>query len=207
MNKSRLLLASIGVTALVAFTLYTFGSSPLPKAGTRVEPVASSISANNNASVRQNSVKPVSMNLFDNKDMPENYYSIQFPTNFKVVHGDKQGTLIARMQQGIVSSQLMDVPDNSNLQNYVMTQVEPSLASSLQGYTRINLSQITVAGNNALDLTYSWKNSTSEMESVKTFIEGPDHAMVITSSWTKNEFNQSVPITNSIVDSFQWLRK
>ena len=207
MNKSRLLLASIGVTALVAFTLYSFWSSPSPKAGTRVEPVASSITANNISSPNQKPASPVSMNIFDNKDMPENYYSIQFPKNFKVVHGDKQGALVARMQNGIVSSQLMDVPDNSNLQNYVKTKVEPSLASSLQGYTRINLSQTTVAGNNALDLTYSWKNSTSEMESAKTFIEGPDHAMVITSSWPRAEFGHSVPMTNSIVASFQWLRK
>jgi len=198
---------SIGVTALVAFTFYTFWSSPLPKAGTKVEPVASTIYANNSSSVRQNSANSVPMNVYDNRDMPENYYSIQFPTNFKVVHGDKQGKIVARLHQGIVSAELMDIPDNSNLQQYIMTQVEPSLASSLQGYNRINFSQLTVAGNNALDITYTWKNSTSEMESKKTFIEGPDHAMVITSSWPRNEFNQSNPLTNSIVDSFQWIKK
>ncbi|WP_157928178.1 hypothetical protein [Candidatus Nitrosotalea okcheonensis] len=207
MSKSQFLLALIGVAALVAFTFYTFWSSSLPKAGTKVEPAASTIYVNNNSSVKQNSANSVAMNIFDNKDMPENYYTIQFPTNFKVVHGDKQGKLIARLQQGTVSAELMDVPDNSNLQQYVITQIEPSLTSSLQGYSRINFGHLTVTGNNALDITYTWKNSTSEMESTKTFVEGQDHTMVITSSWPRNEFKQNNPLTNSIIDSFQWLRK
>lgn len=210
MSKSRILLASIGVTALVAFTFYTFWSfSPSPKAGTKVEPVANTIYANSNSSLKQNfsSANTVPMNIFDNRDMPENYYSIQFPANAEVLHGNKQGSLITRLQQGTISAELMDVPDNSNLQQYILTQVEPSLKSSMQGYNRINFSQLTVAGNNAFTLTYTWMNSTSEMESTKTFVEGPDHAVVLTSSWPRNEFKQNNPMTNSIVDSFQWQRK
>lgn len=207
MNKSRLLLASVGVTAIVVFTIYTFWSSPLPKAGIKIEPVANQTYTKYNSSTTQRSAKPVMMNTFYNKDLAENYYSIGFPSNFKVVHGYRQGTLIARTQSGIVSSELMDVPDNSNLQKYVATQLEPSLASSLQGYTRISFNHMTIAGNNALNLTYTWKNSISEMESVKIFIEGQDHAMVITSSWPRSEFNHSNQLTNSIAESFQWLRK
>lgn len=209
LTKSRILIASIGVATLVVFTFYTFWFLSPSKAGTREEPITSTIYVNSNSSQKQGvfSANTVPMNIFDNRDMPENYYSVQFPANSEVMHGNKEGILVARSHQGIISTELMDVPDNSNLQQYILTQVEPSLQSSLQGYNRINFSQFTVASNNALALTYTWKNSTSEMESVKTFVAGPDHAMLITSSWPRNEFNQNKPLTSAVVYSFQWERK
>ena len=54
------------------------------------------------------------LNIFENRDKLENYYSIKFPTEAVVVHGDKTGSYVARSNDGDFSSRLQDIPDDTN---------------------------------------------------------------------------------------------
>ncbi len=194
MDKSRIIILATGVVALIAFSLYTFGSfSTTPKASTKVEPVKNLISS--------------TTSTFENHDKPENYYSIQFPSEAKVEHGDRPGSYTAIFRQGISTVELVDIPDNSNIQLYILTQDESTLKSSLQNYSRVSFNEFKVGGNRAWDLTYTWKNATLVMESMKTFVEGPDNAAVITFSGPSREFGQSNSTINSVLESFRWIRQ
>ena len=191
----------LGILIIIAFSIYTFGSySTKPKAGTKVEPVkdvvttnksrADIISGNNDKkNFTKNAIgipaksaslfsKPslssvsVPMSLFENREKIENFYSIQFPSNSTVLHGNESGSYVAKFSKGVSSVGLIDIPDNSNVQLYVLTQVKPSLKSSLKNFNLVEFKQLTLGGQRAWELIYTWKNMTRNMESIKTFIEG-----------------------------------
>jgi hypothetical protein len=150
------------------------------------------------------------MSTYENRDKPENYYSIQFPRNAVVEHGKDPGSYIIRLplSTAAFSVGLIDVPDTSNVQLYMLSQEEPSLKSSLQHYKLIKSNQITIGGNRAWDLIYNWENSTIPMESVKTFVEGSDNAAVLTVSASVPEFTKNSDfLINQVVQSFRWLGK
>ena len=136
---------------------------------------------------------------------------MKLPDYVNVLHGNKSGSYIAKLPNGILAVELMDVPDNSNPELLFLTQVKPGLESSLKNYHQISLKQLTINGNRAWDLTYIWKNSTTDIESTKTLIEGSDAAAVITYSGAKPNFidNSSINSTliNPILNSFQWIVK
>lgn len=223
MDKTRIILVAVAIAVLIAFSVYALGSySAAPKPGTRVQPVKNkpstidikNASTNNNTQQKNipssKSGSTTTMNIYENHDKPENYYSIQFPQNAIVEHGNNTGSYVARLSSGnaIFSVELADIPDTSNVQLYMLTQAEPSLKSSLQHYNRVSSSQSTIAGHRAWDLTYTWKNSTMEIESKKTFVEGSDNAAVITFSGPTQMFGKvSNSIINPVMESFRWLGK
>ena len=61
------------------------------------------------------------LNIFENRDKLENYYSIKFPTEAVVVHGDKPGSYVARSNDGVFESRLQDIPDDTTVQLYILT--------------------------------------------------------------------------------------
>ena len=215
MDKSKVLVILVGSIIIILFSFYSFGGilSPTstPKAGTQVQPIKIS-SDNQNISISNNiNTKPIQFITYKNLETAGNYYSLKLPTNVNVLHGNKSGSYIAKLPSGILSVGLMDVPDNSTPELLFLTNVKPGLESSLKNYNQINLKQLTINGNRAWDLTYVWKNSTTDMESTKTLIEGSDAAAVITYSGTKPNFIEN-PSTNSsiinpILNSFQWIVK
>lgn len=211
MDKSRILILAIGVAVLIAFSLYSFSSYlAAPKAGTKIEPAKNLVSIVNpsNNTIQQNLPMPSGaskMNVFENRDSAGNYYSIQFPSEANVEHGEKPGSFIARLSQSTFSVELVDIPDNSNVQLHILTQDEPSLKSSLQDYNRISLNQIKIGDARSWNLVYMWKNATSEMESMKTFVVGADNAALITFSGPSHDFGQSNSTINSVMESFHWI--
>jgi hypothetical protein len=227
MDKTRIITLSLAAVVIIGFSLYSFSSySTSPKAGTKIQPIRISAFApagvgnNNNKKLIQaqqgnpnSTLSPfptTTMSTYENRDKPENYYSIQFPSSSVVEHGKEPGTYAIKLPSNTAtfSVGLLDVPDTSNVQLYMLTQDEPSLKSSLQHYKLIKYNQLTIGGNRAWDLIYTWQNSTIPMESVKTFVEGSDNAAVITASASAPQFikDSNSPI-NQVVQSFRWLGK
>lgn len=228
MDRVRIIILSLAAVVIIGFSLYTFGSySTSPKAGTKVQPVIISASSpagvvrNNNKTTQQQqpgypnaTLGPfpgtITNSTYENRDKPENYYSIQFPRNALVEHGKNPGSYTTRLPSSTstFSVGLVDIPDTSNVQLYMLTQEEPSLKSSLQHYKLIKSNQFTIGGNRAWDLIYTWENSTIPMKSVKTFVEGSDNAAVITVSASAPEFTKNSDfLVNQVVQSFRWLGK
>jgi hypothetical protein len=203
MNKSRILIIVAGVVIIVAFSLYTFGSnSTEPKAGTKANPV------NSVAQVGSGGPASSTASTFVNRENPGNFYSIQFPTKASVEHGNGSGSYIAKLPQGVFSVQLVDIPDTSDVQLILLTQIQPALKSSLQDFNRVGYNQYTVGGHRVWDLTYTWKNATVGMESIKSIVEGSDHAAAITFSGARQMFgdrNTNSTVIRPVVESFHWI--
>lgn len=148
------------------------------------------------------------MATYENREKPENFYSIQFPTDMNVIHGNQPGNLIAESPQRAFSVDLVDIPDDSNVELYLLTRVKPSLESSLQNFTELKFSSTTVGANRAWELAYTWKNSTSMMGSIKTFVEGQDEATAITYTGNYqqlNDKNVNLTLIQPVLQSFHWM--
>jgi len=238
LHKDRIIALGLGVLVIIAFSIYTFGSqSTKPRSGTKVEPVRNVVtpsdSKTNNLTSNQNkknftrnaiglpnkslsifsnssSYSSIPMSLFDNREKMENFYSIQFPSNSTVLHGYESGSYLAKLSKGIFSVDLVDIPDNSNVQIYVLTQVKPFLKSSLKDFNLIGIKQLILGGQRAWELAYTWKNMTRNMESIKAFVEGNDNAATITFSWPKQPLTEQIinsTIIKPVLDSFHWTTK
>jgi hypothetical protein len=231
-GNSRVLILAAGVIVILVFSIYNFMdsfTSNAPGAGTKISPAgvgSSSLNAaietkgNNtstgsgiqnvqstasSASSNSSATANNTLNKFENRDKQENYYSIEFPADAAVVHGDKAGSYVARNNDGVFTSRLQDIPDDTNVQLYILTQDEPQLKSSLQNYSQISFKQLTIGQQRAWNLVFTWKNGTSEMESARTYVEGPDEAMVIEFTAPAQGFAKNDPLMTVIRETFQWI--
>jgi len=144
------------------------------------------------------------MNIFANKDLPENYYSISFPQTAIVTHGKNPGSFVANFQNVISSVNLQDIPDDTNVNLYMLTVAKPNL-KMLPDYKELSSNQIKIDNNRAYDIKYTWSNSSERVESLKTFIEGKDQAAVVTFSSPLQDFNKINSTLDSVLNSFKWL--
>jgi hypothetical protein len=221
LDKYHVIVVVIGVAVIMAFSLYTLGSyTTKPKAGTKVEPVknlATTTVINSSSNIQKytkgasRSPSPsIPMATFENREKIENFYSIQFPSKSTVVHSNASGSYTAKLPNGLFSVGLVDIPDNSNVQLYIITQVQSSLKSSLQDFNPVSFNQLNIGGQRAWKLVYTWKNGTKEMGSVKTYVEGSDNAAAITFSGPRYEFiDQTLNSTviRPVTESFHWIGK
>jgi hypothetical protein len=146
-----------------------------------------------------------SLDVYENKDVPENYYSIGFPTGANVVQGTNPGSYTATITPYKYSVELQDIPDDSNVQLYTLTHIEPALKSSLLGYNLISSGQLGAGKNRAWDLVYTWKNSTQELKTIKVFVEGKDQAADITFSSPIQDYAKNNSTITSVLENFRWL--
>jgi hypothetical protein len=227
-GSSRVLILAAGIIVVVAFSVYNFMdsfTSNAPDVGTKITPVGVASSSSNSAtetkdnsstsgkqnvqdttsSDNSNATGNKTLNIFENRDKLENYYSIKFPAEAVVVHGDKAGSYVARSNDGVFASRLQDIPDDTTVQLYILTQDVPQLNSSLAEYSQVSFNPLTVGQQRAWNLAYTWKNGTSEMESARTYVEGPDEAIVIEFTAPAQGFAKNVPVMTAVMDSFQWI--
>ena len=222
----------LGVLVIITFSIYTFGSySTKPKSGTKVEPVKNVVTTNNSnpdsvsstftkntteisksISPSSNSFSPssISMSIFENREKTENFYSIQFPSNSTVLHGNDSGSYVAKFSRIIFSVDLIDIPDNSNINIYAITQLKPSLQESLKNFNLIGFKQLKLGGQRAWELIYTWRNTTQNTESVKTLVEGSDNAAAITFSWPQQQYSHQIinsTVVKPVLASFHWTPK
>ena len=112
---------AIAIGVLIGFSVYTLGSySAPPKARGSPRKPASIVDIKNNTIQQKKTLGSTSeittmMNVYTNRDKPENYYSIQFPQNAIVEHGNNPSSYVARLPSGTVtfSVGLADIPDTS----------------------------------------------------------------------------------------------
>jgi hypothetical protein len=148
-DKFRIIVIMIGAVTIITFSLYSFSSylssSPyLPKTGTKVEPKNNS---DLNVDLARN--KSIQMIAYENREKPENFYSIQFPSYANVLYGNKSGSYTAKIPQGIFYVELVDIPDNSNVELYLLSRVKPALESSMRDFNQIGFNQLSIGGNRA----------------------------------------------------------
>ncbi len=215
MDKFKVLVIIVSSIIIILFSFYSFGdlfsSTSTPKAGTQVLPINNYSDNQNVDLIKNTNTNPIHFVLYKNLETVENYYSLKLPNYVKVFHGNKPGSYIAKLPNGILTVKLIEIPEDSNPALFFSTHVKPELESDLKNYHQISYKQLTINGNRALDLTYIWKNTTTDMESTKTWIDGPDEAAVITYSGPKPNFIDNAIINstliNPILKSFQWITK
>jgi len=215
LDKSRILILAVGISVLVAFSIYTFSEifpSNVPGAGAKIQPVVSNSTSTltkTNSSLPQQgpqeNTTSITLSVFENRDMRENHYSIQFPSDATVVHGDNPGSYLASTKYGTFTSGLEDIPDDTTVQLYILTHDEPKLKSSLDNYTRASIDENAISGHRAWNLIYTWQNTTSAMKSARTYVEGPDQAMVIEYTALSEVFAKNNPTIKAVANSFQWI--
>ena len=155
-----------------------------------------------------NSHPDMKMATFENREKPENFFSIQFPINMRAIHGNGPGSLVAISPQGDFSVDLVDIPDDSNVELYLLTKIKSSLESSLHNFNQTKFSPTSIGGHRAWELVYTWKNATTPMGSIKAFVEGQDEAIAITYSGTYQQLidkNINSTLIQPVLQSFRWI--
>ena len=118
MNKLVIVVLALTLAALVWLGLISFG--PLAKSRTQGHLNPSSVrpSTTTNIPAQPGSIE---YNAFQNRDLKENYYSIQFPKSWSVKAGQAAGSYALTFTGGSGTAELMDVPDNSTLELFVLS--------------------------------------------------------------------------------------
>jgi len=204
MNKKVISIFILTIVALVILYLYSFSSFFGNIASNKANPA--SLNPAQTQKLTINNTDRV-FNTYHNKDLKENYYTIQIPQDWQVQAGKNQGSYAVSFTSGNGVFELMDVPDNSTLELFVLSQDEPKLRTSLAGYNRTDYKKISVNGNEAYELVYTSKINGETFQTDRIYISGQDHAELITLSVKQQDFQNLQSLFISIVNSFQWENK
>ncbi len=202
MNKKVIAVFILTIIALAVLWAYSFG--PFSRVVTiRVNP------ASLNPTPQQNIVesKSISFNVYHNRDLSENFYTIKFPQTWQPKQNSSAGSYHFIFDNGSGSTELQDISDNTTLELFVLSQQEPSLKKTIAGYSRINYQKISVNGNDSYQLIYHSTANGTDYETVRTYIAGLDHAAVVMLTSKQPDFANIQPLFGSILNSFQWENK
>jgi len=199
MNKKVIAIFVIAIIALVMLWAYAFG----PLAGTgviRINPSSLKPTVTQTTVSNQN----ITFNVYHNKDLIENFYTIKFPQTWQLQSNNEVGCYHFVFDNGSGSAELQDVADNTTLELFVLSQEEPIFKKTIAGYNRLDYKKTSVNGNDAYQLTYHSTASGTDYETVRTYITGPDHAAVVTLTAKQSDFANMQPLFASILNNFQW---
>jgi hypothetical protein len=98
----------------------------------------------------------------------------------------------------------MDVPDNTTLELYVLSQEEPRLRRTATAYERVDYQRLEAGGSDAYRLTYRSKVGPDSRQTVRTYIAGPDMAAVVTFTAKQSDSALEQPAFASVLRSFRW---
>jgi hypothetical protein len=200
MNKKVISVIILAIVALVFDYLYAFGSLKQARINRSVNP-QSVIPAKVDVKVND---QPASFNDYHNKDAQENYYSVKTPADWKLEKSFVPGSYNFSAVDVNAKVELMDVPDNTTLELYVLSQEEPRLKKETSGYQRIDYQKITVNGSQAFELTYQAMENGKTDTVIKTYITGQDRAGVVAVSVSNDQYSKFKPITEQFINSFTW---
>ncbi len=197
LDKKIIIVIIITLIALGYLTIYTFVPSLIKSSGHQVNP---------------ESLKPTpipsqtndTLAAYHNKDLAENFYSINVPQSWQIQPTQNIGEYDFVFNSGTAKVELMDIPDNTTLELIVLSQEEPMLKASLNGYVRVDYQKLTVNGNDAYRLHYLNNLNGVKYENIKTFITGTDHANVITFSAEQPMFGSLKNQFDKVLTSFSW---
>ena len=200
MNKTVIIIFTIAVIAVGALTAYTFSAlshqALVPKtnpASLRPTPVS-----------RQPGASAATTNVYHNRDLKENFYTVAVPSAWQLEPGQPAGRYAFSYLDGTSVVELMDVPDNSTLELYVLSQDEPALKRQAPGYRRLDYRKTTVNGSEAYQLTYTSMISGAAYETVRTYVSGQDRAGLMILSAKQDAFGRQTGDFDAVVNSFRW---
>jgi len=204
MNKKVILIFVVTIIALVILTLFSFGplSNKQNAAGinpSSLKPVNSQTANKGNASI--------TWNLYHNRDLKENYYSVQLPQGWITNAGKKAGSYSVNFPDGNGTVELMDVPDTSTLELFILSQQEPQFKKTISGYNRIDYKKLSIQNNEAYQLIYRSSKDNEAYETVITYIAGSDMAGFLEFTVKQSSFNETLPLLDSIIQNFKWENK
>ena len=203
MNKKVTIIFILTIIALSYLTYYSFGPSSAQHLGPGVNP--ESLKPTQTATMAQNNE---TLKVYHNKDIAENFYTISIPQSWQNSSSiSRAGEYDFNFSGGTAKVELMDVPDNSTLELFVLSQEEPMLKTSLAGYKRIDYQKINISGNDAYKLVYLNDIGGANYEGIRTYIAGPDHAAVITFSLPETSVASLKKTFNLVTNSFSWENK
>ncbi len=199
MNNKIIFILVLTLAALGMLTFFTFGPATNMRIGIRVNPSSLQPTSISNVATGTNAA----LNVYHNRDLAENFYTIQFPQSWQLGQNQAGGYTFT-FGGGTAKVETMDVPDNSTLELYVLSQDEPKLKSSLSGYKRVNYQKLSVNGSDAYQLTYTSTVNGTSYQTVRTYITGADKAGVITLTANTNQVGSIASIFNPTINSFHW---
>jgi hypothetical protein len=199
MNTKITFIAVLTLVALGGLTFYTFG----PGSAGHVIPKINPSSLKPSPVTSTMGTTTLAVSAYHNRDLAENYYTIQFPQAWKL--GPNQpGGYAFTFTGGTAKVETMDVADNTTLELFVLSQDEPKLKTSLVGYKRVDYKKIQINGSDAYQLTYTSTQNGVTYQTIRTYITGADKAGVITLSFDINQSPALAPVFASIIGSFHW---
>ena len=202
MNKKIVVILILTVVALIGLAIYAFG--PMTKKTiNRVNPVSLKPAGSEKVTVNNKSMAFVA---YHNKDLPENFYTLEFPKGWQVTPG-KPGGYAFNFSGGSGTTSLTDVPDNSTLELFVLSQEEPKLKTTVDNYKRIDYRKLTVNGAEAYQILYQSMRTKEQYQTIQTYIAGSDEAGIITFTTKQNEFSARSSIFSSVTNTFHWENK
>jgi hypothetical protein len=202
MNKKIIAILILTIVALIGLAIYTFG--PMTKKTIiRGNPVSLEPAGSEKVTVNNKSMAFVA---YHNRDLPENFYTLEFPKGWQVTPG-KPGGYALNLGGGSGTIGLTDVPDNSTLELFVLSQEEPKLKKTVSNYKRIDYGKLTVNGAEAYQLSYQSLRTGEQYQTIQTYIAGSDEAGIITFTTKQNEFSALSSIFSSVINTFHWENK
>ncbi len=199
MNKKIIVIFVLTIAGLGVLWAYSFGplsGAAIPKANpASLRPTATQTTVSNQA---------IAFNVYHNRDLAENFYTVKFPQTWQLQSSSQVGSYQFTFGNGSGSAMLQDVADNTTLELFVLSQDEPKIKQANAGYSRVSYQKTSVNGNDAYQLIYHSSASGTDYETVKTYIAGTDHATVITLTAKQSDFAGMQPLFDSILNSFQW---
>ncbi len=216
MNKKIIVIFGLTLVALIIVYLYSFG----PLAGLRtaisINPASQKpvlvpntsmpnklVGTSTNAtSTRSSSLAQGPLQEFRNRDMVQNYYHVSIPGDWHAT-STKAGTYAVSYPNGSGTIGLIDIPDNSTPELFVLSQEIPAL-KKLQGYSEVSYASTTVSGNLSYKIIYDALDKGQMMTHERVYITGQDHAglmdlAVPAASWSKMSI-----LIDTVVNSFHW---
>jgi hypothetical protein len=204
MNKKIFVIIILTIIALFVLTMFSFGPLSGKRKSASINPVSQKPESAGQVPIEN---KTIEFSSYHNKDMKENYYTVNLPKDWQTKSGQNAGSYDFAFPEGNGAVELMDVPDNTTLELFILSQQEPSLKKSLNNYTRKDYKKIIVNSNDAYELTFNSINNGQSVSTIKTYIAGPDHATVITLNIQSDRVAQFTPVYTAIVNSFNWENK
>jgi hypothetical protein len=204
MNKRVGIVLILATIALIVLWAYSFGPfAQKTKPRHRVNPISLKTTPRH-AIVAQESL---AFDNYRNRDVTENFYTISFPQTWQRQVNNIVGGYKFTFTDGIGTSDLMDVPDNTTLELFVLSQQEPILKKTINGYNRINYKKLSINGNDAYQLIYRSTLNETDYQTMKDYIVGQDQAAVITLSTLPDSFETRQPVFRAVLESFHWENK
>lgn len=198
MNKKIITIAVLTLSALIVLTLFSFGPLSTIRKKSGINPASLSLT-------QQVSVQIDDSKTYSNIDVAENHYQISFPKNWQVGAGNAAGSYATGFARGTGEIRLMDVPDNTTLELYVLSQEEPRLKKTISSYQRVDYKKITINSNEAYELFYT--DGENKNKTITVYIAGQDHAGVVSLTAPLDNFSGLLPSFEKIINSFNWQNK